>query len=161
DVALDFLLDLVDMTVEHGHRPEALQVAEGARSIFGAPSPILVDRPQWQMGEDYDRRARRAPGKILLHPFELLVAELGEAGGFEPRFEIEDVDEGNKVHTADIEGVPALALSSLAVAVEIGLAVVGIGDVVLAGDHIDLLFERLHGLVGVVELLVLRQVSDV
>src|ERR1700746_2287273 len=46
DVALDLLLDLVDVAVEHGDRPEALQIAESAGSVLGSPSPFLIDRPQ-------------------------------------------------------------------------------------------------------------------
>src|SRR5215469_849605 len=45
DVALDLLLDLVDVAVEHGYRPETLQIPERARRVLGAPAPILVDRP--------------------------------------------------------------------------------------------------------------------
>src|SRR5205085_3968966 len=45
DVALDLLLDLVDVAVEHGHRPEALQIAERAWGVLGSPTPFLVDRP--------------------------------------------------------------------------------------------------------------------
>src|ERR1700757_3143666 len=65
------------------------------------------------------------------------------------------------MYASNVEGVPAFALRPLAVAVEIGFAVVSVGDIVLAGYHINLLFERLHRLIGVVELFVLRQVSDV
>src|SRR3984893_17393112 len=110
DVALDLLHDLMDMAIEHSHRAKALQVAERAAGIFGPPSPFRVDRPQRQVGEDHDRGACRAAGNILLHPFELLVAEFGETGGFEAGFEIEDVDQGDKVHAPDVEGVPAFAL---------------------------------------------------
>src|ERR1700722_2925423 len=62
---------------------EALQVSERAAGVRGAPAPLLVDRPQWQVGHQHDRRARGTAGNILLQPFELLVANLGEAGGFE------------------------------------------------------------------------------
>ncbi len=101
------------------------------------------------------------PVEVFLQPFELLVAEFGEPGGFEPGFEIEDVDQGDKMYPGDVEGVPAFTLRPFAVTIEIELAVVGIGDVVLARYDMDLLFQRLHRLIGVVELLVLRQMGDV
>src|SRR5439155_22849147 len=43
DVALDLLNDLVDVAVEHGHRAEALHVAERAAGVLGSPAPLLVD----------------------------------------------------------------------------------------------------------------------
>src|SRR5262249_47412220 len=117
DIALDLLLDLMDVAVEHRHRAKALQIAEGAWRVLGAPAPFLIDRPQRQMREHDDWRAGREPFDVFLHPFELLVAELGEARGFEAGREIEDVDEGNEVYAAVIEAVPALALRPFAVAV--------------------------------------------
>src|SRR5271166_3279588 len=44
-VALDLLLDLVNVAVEHRYRAEPLQIAERARGVLGAPTPFLVDRP--------------------------------------------------------------------------------------------------------------------
>jgi hypothetical protein len=78
--------------------------------------------------------ARRDP----FQPFELLIAEFGETGGSEARFEIEDIDQG-RVHPADVEGVPALP-ASRAIAFEVRLAIVGVGDIMLAGVDIDLCF---------------------
>src|SRR4029077_1709743 len=88
-VPLDLLDDLVDVPVEHGHRTEPLQIAERATGVGGAPAPLLVDRPQWQVGHQHDRGARRAAGNILLQPFELLVAHPPEDGGFEARLKFE------------------------------------------------------------------------
>ena len=65
------------------------------------------------------------------------------------------------MHAAGIEAVPAAALGLLAVAREIGLAVVDIGDVVLAGDVENLLVGPFDDLVGGVPLLLLRQVADI
>src|SRR5438105_2222874 len=45
-VALDFLHNLVDVTVEHRHRPETLEIVESARRVFGAPAPSWIDAPQ-------------------------------------------------------------------------------------------------------------------
>src|SRR5689334_252223 len=116
DVALDLLDDLVDVAIEHGHRAEALQIAERAAGIRGTPAPLLVDRPQWQVGHQLDRRTGREPLDILLQPFELLVADLVEAGGFEAGLKFEHVDQPDEVHAAVIEAVPALALGVFAVA---------------------------------------------
>jgi len=72
DVAFDLLDDLVDVPVEHGHRTEALQIAERPAGVRRAPAPLLVDRLQWQVGHQHDRRARGTAGNILFQPFELL-----------------------------------------------------------------------------------------
>src|SRR5207237_10791695 len=45
DVALDLLLDLVDVAIQHGYRPEALQISERAWGVLGSPTPFLVNRP--------------------------------------------------------------------------------------------------------------------
>src|SRR5262249_43943489 len=100
DVALDLLLDLVDVAVEHGDRSETLQTAERARRVLGTPSPILIHRPQGQVRQDDDRRAGREAFHVLLYPFELLVAELGKPGRFEPRLEIEDIDQCDEMRAA-------------------------------------------------------------
>ncbi len=84
------------------------------------------------MREDDDRGAGGAPGDVLFQPFELVVAQGGEARRFEPRLKVEDVDQRDEVDAGHVEAVPALALGVLAEAGEIGLAVVGVGDVVLA-----------------------------
>ena len=63
--------------------------------------------------------------------------------------------------TPDVEAVPAFTLRALAIALEIGLAVIGVGNIMLAGYHIDLLLQRLHCLIGVVELLILGQMGNV
>src|SRR5262245_16436009 len=113
------------------------------------------------MREDDDRCARRQPADVLFHPFELVVAELGETGGFETGREVEDVDQCDEMHASVIEAIPASAFCALAVAVQIRLAVVGVGDIMLARYYKDLLLQRLHRLIGIVEFLVLRQMSDV
>src|SRR5215472_7137502 len=43
---------------------------------------------------------------------ELLIADLGEAGGFEAGLEVEDVDKTDEVHTRHVEAVPAFALAA-------------------------------------------------
>src|SRR5205814_6017290 len=136
DAALDFLLDLMDVAVEHGHRTEALQVTERAGSILSAPPPFLVNRPQGYMSKNDDRGARRTAGEVLLHPFELVVAELGTTGGFESGVELENVAKRDEMHTAMIKAVPASPFGILAVAVEVGLAAPGVVHTGRPGVHL-------------------------
>jgi hypothetical protein len=50
---------------------------------------------------------------ILLQPFELLVADLGEAGGFEAGLKFEHVDQADEVHAAMSKLYQPLPLVSL------------------------------------------------
>src|SRR6266478_6854015 len=83
DVALDLLHDLVDVTVEHRDRAEALEVIERARRIFGAPAPYWIYRPQRNVREDDDRGRGGAAFEVVLEPFELHVAEIAQPAGLE------------------------------------------------------------------------------
>ena len=138
---------------------EALQIAERAAGVRGTPAPRFVDRPQWQVGHQHDRRARRTAFDILLQPFELFVADFGEAGGFEAGLKIKHIDQADKVHAGHVEAVPAFALGLFAVALEIGFAVVGVGDVVLTGYKEHLFIGRFDDLIGGVPFLFLREVA--
>jgi hypothetical protein len=84
-------------------------------------------------------------------------AQAAHAAGLQ----VHDIDQGHEVHAAMVEAVPARALGSLAVAVEEGLARALVQHVVLARhvEHGEAGF--LEDLVGVVELLVARQLGDV
>src|SRR6266446_6382268 len=119
DVALDLLHDLVDVAVEHRHRSEALEIVEGARRVFGAPAPGRIDAPQRDVREHDDRGRCRAALKVVLQPFELLVAEIAQAAGLE----IDHVDEADEVHSVGVEAVPARALAAATVAVAVELHV--------------------------------------
>ena len=113
------------------------------------------------MRQHDDRRARR---QRLRRPSPAIPAarrRAGQAGRFEAGIEVEHVDQPDEMHAAGIEAVPAAPLGLLAVAREIGLAVVDIGDVVLAGDVEDLLVGALDHLVGGVPLRLFRQVADI
>ena len=79
DIALDLLHHLVDVAVEHGDRAELLQHPERLLGILRAPSPIGIDRPERNMGEDDDRRARGARGDVGLQPGELIGTEIAHA----------------------------------------------------------------------------------
>src|ERR1700728_1472028 len=59
-VALDLLHDLMNVSVQHRHRPEAAQLTEELFRIPGAPAPGLVDRPERHVREYDDRRAGRS-----------------------------------------------------------------------------------------------------
>src|ERR1700747_1400660 len=114
DGAFDLLYDLVDVAVEPGHWAEALHITERAACVLGSPAPLFVDRPQWQVGHQHDRRTGREPFDILLQPFERLAADFGEAGGFEAGLKFEHIDQADEMHAAVIEAVPALAFRILA-----------------------------------------------
>jgi hypothetical protein len=58
------------------------------------------------------------------------------------------------VHAAVIEAVPTLALGVFAIACEIGLAVVRVGDVMLARQEEHLLVGRFDDLIGALILLI-------
>ena len=131
----------MDVTIEHGHRAEALQITERAAGILGSPAPLRINCPHRQMGEDDD--AGRTAGDILFQPFELVVTQSREPSRFEPGLKIEDVDQPDKMDARYIKTVPAPALGILAVPREIGLAVAGIGRVVLAGNKNTCLFASL------------------
>src|ERR1044071_1664859 len=107
---------------------------------------------------------RRAVGKrrdIALDPFQLFVAELRETGGFEAGLEVEYIGERDEMNAGGIEAVPAPSLCFLAVAREIGLAVIDIGNVMLARDIEYLLVRPFDDLVGGVPLLLLGQMADI
>jgi hypothetical protein len=109
----------------------------------------------------HDRRTGREPFDILLQPFKLLVANFGEAGGFEAGLKLEHIDQPDEVHAAVIEAVPTLAPGVFAIACEIGLAVVRVGDVMLAGQEEHLLIGRFDDLIGVVPLLLFGEVANI
>ena len=135
DVAFDLLHELVDVAVENGHRPEALEIAERDGCIVRAPSPIRIDRPQRDMREDDDRRRGLAAVEVVLQPFELIGAEIAEA----ELLQVHHVVEADEVHAVVIEAVPAAALGAFAVAFEIGFPGRLVGDVVFAGNvvHVE------------------------
>ena len=157
DVAFDLLHELVDVAVENGHRSEALEIAERDGSIVRAPSPIRIDRPQGDVGEDDDRRRGAQALDVVLQPLELIGSEKAEAAGLQ----VGHVDEADEVHAALIEAVPAGALGVLAVALEIGLAGPLIDDVVLAGNVVHLQTGAADELCGIVELGWLGEMRDV
>ena len=85
------------------------------------------------MGEDDDRRAVRLALQVGLEPGELLGAKVAEATALQ----VDDVDKTDEVDAVIVERIPARALRSLAVTLEIGLAALFVDDVVLAGNPVD------------------------
>jgi len=51
DVTFDFLHGLVDVAVQDRDGAEALEQAKCLARIFRAPAPLLVYRPQWNVGK--------------------------------------------------------------------------------------------------------------
>jgi hypothetical protein len=54
NVAFDLLHNLVDVSVEHGYRSEALQIGECLGTVLGARTPLRIDDPQRNVGKDHD-----------------------------------------------------------------------------------------------------------
>src|SRR5205085_9185127 len=99
----------------------------------------------------------REPLHVLLKPLELLRAEVAKAAGFQ----VDYVDEANEVDAVAIEAVVAGPARARTIARQIGPAVLLVEQVVLAG-HIEHRNADLpDDLLGVVELLLLREVADV
>src|SRR4051794_26493721 len=107
------------------------------------------------MGEDHNGRARRQAGDVVLQPLELIFTEIAETAGLE----VHDIDETYEMHALLVETVPAGAACSLAVAVEIGLALLIVEQIMLSGDVEDREAGLLDHLIGIVEFLVLGQVA--
>src|SRR4029077_16383979 len=150
-VAFDFLEHLVDMTVEHSHGAKALQISQSAFAVARSPAPFGINRPERDVREDDNRRARPQTFHVAFQPFELLVAEVTKTAGFQ----VHHIYQSNKVDAVFVEAVPArtLRFDPLPVAFEILLAVIA-EDIVLAGDIEDILHPAaLQHLIEGVELL--------
>ena len=148
-IAFDLLHELVNVAVEHRDRTKAREQLQRLRRILRAPAPFGRDGPQGDMREDDDRRRCALSLQIVGEPGELLGAEIAHAAGLQ----IEDIDEADEMRAAVIEGIPALALGELAVAIEIGLAVVLVDDVVFARNVMHVELGARDPLLGVVEFL--------
>ena len=100
-VTFDFLEHLVDVTVKHRHRAEALQISQSAFAIACSPAPLRINRPERDVREDDNRRARSEIFHVGLEPFELLVAELSQTAGLK----VQDVDQSNEMDSVLVEAV--------------------------------------------------------
>ena len=95
--------------------------------------------------------------EIVFEPLELLCAERAEA----VFLEVDDIVERHEMHAALVERIPAAAGRALAEAREIGVARLGIEDVMLAGRVMNVELRPADELKSVVELLRLGGVADV
>jgi hypothetical protein len=118
-IAFDLLHELVNVAVQHGDRTKASEQFQRLGRILRAPAPFGGNGPQGNMREDDERRrCALYPSDRPPQPGELLGPEIAHAA----RLQVEDVVEADEMRAAVIEGIPALALGKLAIAVEIGLA---------------------------------------
>jgi hypothetical protein len=134
-MTLHLLHHLVNVPVENGDRAEALEYRESLRAIPSGPSPLGIDRPERNVREDDDGRARGQTGGIFGEPIHLLGADLAEAS------ELDAVVEANEVDALVVKTLPRFARGSLAEALKVHLASVGSG-VVFAGDIEHLLLAQ-------------------
>ena len=102
DVALDLLHRLVNVTIQHCHRTEFLQVRQCLRAIICSPAPLRVYGPQRDVCEHHDRRAVLQMLDVIFHPLQLLVAQRAESS----RLQIQDVYQPDEVHPFLVEAVP-------------------------------------------------------
>src|ERR1700719_787160 len=148
DVALHLLYDLMNVTVEHRHRTEPFEGRQCLLRIVGAPTPVLVDRPQRNMSEDDDRRGCGETLHIVGEPGELLGAQNTHAAGLE----VHHADESDEMDAIVVERIPAGALGVLAVALEVGLARRFVDEVVFARHVVHVEPGGADDLSGIVEL---------
>src|SRR5262245_44752902 len=83
DCSFRLLHDLMDVAVEHRHRAEAFRHVERLQAVTGAPTPVGINCPQWDMGEHHDRRRIRLVPDVVVEPRELLRSQPAESSGFE------------------------------------------------------------------------------
>src|ERR1700722_3818640 len=145
--------DLMDVSVEHRYGVEAAQRRQDARSVLGRPTPRRKERVERNVREDDDWSRAFLRREILLDEIELLGAELSVD------FEVEDVDEREKVHPALIPGRPALRGVAFAEGRE--ECPRRPDDVVLAGENDERRLEGPEYLFGGIELCGFREVGDI
>ena len=125
--------------------------------IIGAPAPIFGDRPQWDVGEDDNRRRGGKALHIIGKPSELLRPEIAHAAGLE----VHHIVETDEMDTVLVEGIPACALGVLAVALEIGFERHFVEVIVLARHVVHVEAHAADDLRSIVEFFWLRQMGDV
>src|SRR5438874_236218 len=82
-IAFDFLQGLVNVAVEHRDRTKLLQIGERLGAVLRAPSPVLINRPQRNVGKDDDGRAVRKMFDVFFHPLQLLRPKGSQAASLE------------------------------------------------------------------------------
>ena len=135
-----------------------LQEAIGRiKAILGGPAPGRINRPQRDVRQDNDRRASRSASEVISQPGQLVRTKTAHAAGLKPR----DIDQGDEMHAAMVEGIPAVAFSILAVARQEGLGATLVEHVVIARNMEHRQAGFLDDLVGVVEFAVLGKLADI
>src|ERR1700681_3629116 len=109
----------MDVSIQHGDRAKALEVAECLGSVIGAPPPLGVDTPERHVREHNDRRAAREMFHVALDPIQLLGAKEAKTASLQ----IQNVHESNEMNAAVVEAVPASALTPLLSAFAVALKV--------------------------------------
>src|SRR5205823_928388 len=133
-VAFDFLHGLMNVAIQDRDRSKLLQIRKRLPTILRAPSPILIYRPERNVGENDNRGAVRKMLDVFFHPLELLGPQRSQA----TRFEVHNVHQTDKMNALLLEAVPSGALSVFAETIEVAFAVV-INHVVFAGNVEDVL----------------------
>src|ERR1700719_570035 len=83
DVSFHLLHGLVNVAVQYRHRTKAFHVRKRLLAVFGSPTPLRVDRPEWNVRENYDWRAGLELGDVFLQPFQLVGPQTTQAASLE------------------------------------------------------------------------------
>ncbi len=157
DVSLDFPDYLMDVSIQDGHGAKAAQLGQQLFRIAGPPAPGLVDAPERHVGEHDQWSAVGTTLQVGRQPIDLLAAQSAEA----TRLELQDVDQGDKVHARMVEAVVAPVVRGFAEPIEVFRDLL-VRHVVLTryGVHLGSAQPGQH-LPGQVEFRGLRQMGDI
>src|SRR5262249_55256741 len=106
-VALNFLQDLVNVTVQHCDRAEAFQISERAFAVTGPPAPLRINCPKWDVREHDNRSIGSETFHVGFEPFKLVVSKLPYPAGLQ----IQNIDESDEMDAVLVEAVPTGAFS--------------------------------------------------
>src|ERR1700722_15389748 len=106
DVAFHLLHDLVNVSVQHGDGTEFFEICESLGAVFGAPTPVRIYGPQWDVRKDHDWRAGFEVLYVIFEPLELIVSQRAKSAGFQ----IHHVHQADEVHALLVKAVPARTL---------------------------------------------------
>src|SRR5439155_26343627 len=149
----------LNVPVEHSHGPKALQISQRALAIACGPAPLRIDRPEWNVRKDNNRRGRSEIFHVSFKPLELIVSELTQAAGLE----IQDIDQYNKMDTVFVKAVPAraFAFDALQITFTVKLSSI-VKHIVLPGNIENVLGSAaLEHFIESVELFGLRQLCNI
>src|SRR3954463_6627292 len=112
------LHNLMNVAVEDGDGPEALEQVEGLSTILGGPTPFRVCGPQRNVSENHNRSAGPQLGHIVLEPRHLLGSNRTQA------FELRGIVQTDEVNALVVEALPAAPAGVFSETLEVLLAVV-------------------------------------